>query len=74
MVCHHGWDSLDPIVQHEVLLQELPYIRREHSRLEEAKESSAGRNDSSRRIRSCLPHNPCQSLYTLADTMCAQDP
>ena len=58
--------------QNEVLLQELPNIRHEHSRLEEAKKSSADRNDSSRRIRSCLLHNPCLSLYTLAD-MYAQD-
>ena len=52
-------DSLDPVAYHEVLLQELSYILREGSRLDWAKESSADRIDSSRRIRSCLPHIPC---------------
>ena len=59
-------DSLDPVVHHEVILQELPYVHREDSPFELAKDSSADRIDSARRIRCCLPRISGQSLLYLA--------
>ena len=61
-----GGILLGPVAHHEVILQELSYIDREDSRLESTKESSADRIDSSRRIRSCFPRIPGQSLLYLA--------
>ena len=73
MVRHCGRDFLDPPVYHEVILQELPYIHHQDSRLEGTNEFSADRIDSSRRIRPCLPWNPGESLLLLP-YMSTQDP
>ena len=50
------------MAHHQVLLQELPNIHREDSRLEWTKESSADHIDSCRRIRPLLPRIPGHSL------------
>ena len=61
-----GYDLLDPVAHHRMTSQESPYIHRERSRLGPTKESSADHIDSPRRIGSCLPRIPSQSLFYLA--------
>jgi len=58
MVCHCGRDPLDPAADHDVKMQELPYIHHWGSWLEGANDFSANHIDSTRRIRPCLPRNP----------------
>jgi len=62
MIAYKLWTSLwvGSLAHHEIILQELPHIRREDSQLESKEESSANNINSSRRIRCCLPRIPGQ--------------